>query len=404
MAWGSSGRRWARAGVLGSLGAAVAVVLAAAPAQAITGGTPVPDADDAPWMVTLAHPGDEPLPQRTFCGGALIAPDRVLTAAHCVSEGDPRRVEVHLGASVLSRDPGGVLPIAGVAVHPEYEQVPSPADPTSFTKSSAVADVAIIGLARPVPDAVPLVVADEAPSPGATLTAYGHGITAAPSTDPAMPPPSSSDELLRADLGLISGQDCATRLHTPSGSDDSVVCAQAPQPDGPAICPGDSGGPLVELADGRPVVVGVTSFSGEVTDQMCAAGTAAAFADVAVLRDWITQPHPVFEPSPAEDVAVTGKLAVGSTLTCATPTWEGGSPATLEYSWSRGEIDTTTPKEAWNTPTGFLFFVPIDAQTAPTLTVPPDLSGRDVLCSIEAGNAGGSVSYYSDSVMIPEHS
>ena len=390
--------------MLGSLGAAVAVVLAAAPAQAITGGTPVPDADDAPWMVTLARPGDEPLAQRTFCGGALIAPDRVLTAAHCVSEGDPRRVEVHLAASVLSRDPGRIVPIAGVAVHPEYKQVPSPADPTSFTKSSAVADVAIIGLAQPVTDAVPLVVADEAPSPGAALTAYGHGITAPPSTDPAMPPPSSSDELLRADLGLISAQDCATRLHTPSGSDDSVVCAQAPRPAGPALCPGDSGGPLVELADGRPVIVGVTSFSGEVTDQMCAPGTAAAFANVAVLRDWITQPHPVFEPSPAEDVTVTGKLAVGSTLTCATPTWQGGRPATLEYSWSRGEIDTTTPKDAWNTPTGFLFFVPIDGQTDPTLTVPPDLSGRDVLCSIEAGNAGGSVSYFSDSVTIPEHS
>src|SRR4051794_25602017 len=123
MAWGSSGRRWARAGVLGSLGAAVAVFLAAAPAQAITGGTPVPDAADAPWMVTLAHAGDEPLVQRTSCGGALIAPDRVLTAAHCVAEGDPRSLELHLGAAVLSHEPGRILPIAGVAVHPAYKLI-----------------------------------------------------------------------------------------------------------------------------------------------------------------------------------------------------------------------------------------------------------------------------------------
>jgi secreted trypsin-like serine protease len=402
MAWGSSGRRWARAGVLGSLGAVVAVVVAAAPAQAITGGTPVPDAADAPWMVTLAHPGDEPLAQRAFCGGALIAPDRVLTVAHCVLDADPRRVEVHLGASVLSSGPGRILPVAGVAVHPQSTIIPSPSDPSNFAKSSAVDDVAIVQLARPVPDASPLTVADTPPAPGTPVAAYGHGITAAPAADPTAPPP-YGDVLSRADLGVISAQDCATRLRTPSGGDRSVLCAQAPQPAGPATCPGDSGGPLVEREDGRPVVVGVTSFGSEVLDQVCRAGTAAAFADVAALRDWITQRDPVLEPSPAQDVSVTGNPAVGSTLTCRTPTWQGDQPATLGYSWSRGEIDTTTPEEAWNTPTGFLFYVPIDGQTAPTLTVPPDLSGHGVLCSIAARNAGGSVSYYSDGVTIPEH-
>ena len=53
------------------------LVVAIAPANAITGGQP--DGDGHPYGALLLIPG------QTFCSGTLIAPDIVLTAGHCTS-------------------------------------------------------------------------------------------------------------------------------------------------------------------------------------------------------------------------------------------------------------------------------------------------------------------------------
>ena len=63
----------------------VASVLAAA---SVFHGTPVPQ-EQTPWLVSLTR-------SYVACGGSLIAPDRVLTAAHCVQGADPSKLSVRI--------------------------------------------------------------------------------------------------------------------------------------------------------------------------------------------------------------------------------------------------------------------------------------------------------------------
>ena len=71
---------------------------AAEAAPDIVGGELAP-ADAYPWMVALFNPQGGTPDQAQFCGGSLIAAEWVLTAAHCLFEGN--QVITGEGVSVL---------------------------------------------------------------------------------------------------------------------------------------------------------------------------------------------------------------------------------------------------------------------------------------------------------------
>ncbi|MFI2236929.1 S1 family peptidase [Streptomyces chrestomyceticus] len=280
----------ARAGAaLGAVALAAALTTTvglAGPAQAMSGGTQLPRPGAAPWLATLAEKGDTPLLDRASCGGVLIAPDRILTAAHCVNGVDVERMEVHLGSSVLSQDPGTVRTIRSATLHPRYKLLPSPVAPDRPELSSAAYDLAELRLSAPVRDIKPLSVAQHRPRPGTPVSIFSHGTTAAP--DPSRPGAEvRGDVLRRGDLTVRGHEQCAAQ--TPAVVDEaSVFCARdarAVRADRTAttMCFGDSGSPLVAWGRRGPVLTGIFSFAGETAGKVCGQPADAAFADVPAL-------------------------------------------------------------------------------------------------------------------------
>ncbi|QKV92949.1 trypsin-like serine protease [Streptomyces sp. NA02950] len=273
------GRRRVRrtaAAVATLLATAAATVLPTTGAQAVAGGEKVHSDREAPWMATLAVKGDEPLLQRASCGGALIAPTKVLTAAHCVTVDDlPRSGEYHIGARVLSGDPGRVAGIAGVDVHPRYRLLPSPQDPDNPAASSAAYDIAVVTLDRPVRGVPTLPVARAAPSSGATATLYGHGLTG---------PSTRGDVLRRGTYRTRPDASCAPATPAPVDG-PSVLCGRGAHA---VACTGDSGSPLVARRHGRRAVVGVFSFGIETAGKPCGSPGPNFFTDVAAVHAWLT--------------------------------------------------------------------------------------------------------------------
>ncbi|MEJ2856299.1 MULTISPECIES: S1 family peptidase [unclassified Saccharothrix] len=206
------------------------LVLAATPAAAVVGGR---EATDQPWVVALYDANGN-----FYCGGALIAPDKVLTAAHCTVErtafGTHERratdIWVVAGRRDLDGDEGRETRVSVVWRHPDFRSAAQGDDIATLTLAEALPY-------RPVP-------LGEA-GPGDVATVFGWGRTA------ELAPPSPT--LREADLPVLDDQACGRALE--GFRPDTMLCAGYPD-GGKDACEGDSGGPLTV----RGALVGIVSY------------------------------------------------------------------------------------------------------------------------------------------------
>jgi secreted trypsin-like serine protease len=311
--------------LLAAAAAAAPALLLAAPAPAadrdrpaeprartaVVGGQVAPPGA-YPWMVALSR----------GCGGTLIAPDRVLTAGHCVE--DLRAADMHLFVGAYKRRKGGYrydgIPVKAidVATHPEYK---------SLDDGGPANDVAVVRLAGPVPD-VPLVrLASLEQSSlfggGAEATVIGWGVTR---TDLRNAPLATT--LRQGGLRIMSDRGCNRVYGEDNGYRPNVMlCARsldAERRPNTSPCVGDSGGPLV-IGD---LQVGVVSFG-----ISCGAlHEPTVFSRVAGLRAFIDDPEPVWAPQPLGRATVEGTIEPGRLATCVAP--EFRNPVRrIRYRW-----------------------------------------------------------------------
>jgi uncharacterized protein YhjY with autotransporter beta-barrel domain len=232
----------------------VACLLPSAPALAVVGGEVVPQPPAGqplpyPWMGSIQFNDD------TECGGTLVAPEYIVTAAHCffnnstrTTIGDPvmiNGVNVRLG-SLNKRDPNAeVIPIAQVIIHPDYRKA----------NGAEVNDIALIRLSRPSQNRNFIRLTTVEVAPGQVATVLGWGLYDQRNQ-------LYSDQLRRAELPIVSRQVCQQRLQDVYGQsiNSSMICAGLDQ-GGPDACIGDSGGPLfIQDARGQYVQLGIVSF------------------------------------------------------------------------------------------------------------------------------------------------
>ncbi|MFT7838370.1 serine protease [Saccharothrix sp. BKS2] len=200
------------------------------PGERVVGGGRVAIADH-PWVVYLADSNGY-----QFCGGTLVAPDKVVTAAHCAVNMTPRNARVVVGREDKESRQGRVVRLNEVWVHPDY------------VAADRGADVAVLTLRERVPNQ-PLPLAgpedDELYAPGTEALVLGWGRT----SEQGAP----SRYLLAASVPVMSDEDCEAAYFQYDAGE--MTCAGFPE-GGIDTCQGDSGGPMV--AGGK--LIGVTSW------------------------------------------------------------------------------------------------------------------------------------------------
>lgn len=217
--------------------------------------------EDFPWQVSMEHFGSH------RCGGSVIGPKKVLTAAHCIRSTLLKFVYVRAGTTLVEE--GGVLvKVARMIEHDDYNV------PVSLTN-----DIAILFLAEALEfndqvQPVPLATQGHRVPAGSTALVTGWG---ALSSGGASPP-----NLQMVAVPIVDDDKCQNAVN--GVIPQTMICAGNYEEGGKDSCQGDSGGPLVV----NGILEGVVSWG-----YGCAQPKLpGVYSRVANYRDWIDSYNP----------------------------------------------------------------------------------------------------------------
>lgn len=237
-----------------------------------------------PWMASIFILGGKDSDNGGGCGGSLIAPNWVLTAAHCflneagdaVADDPASLTTVTLNTdNIVDVDAGAVERNAiRVVIHPDYRPDPDTSDNVDDF------DIALVELDASVNLTPVRLYTGALPAHLPTIVA-GWGATVG--KDGSAP----SDTLLQTQLISTTAQICNSAYEGSITS--NMFCADGyTNTDTSDTCQGDSGGPLfVNLAQGGAMQIGITSFGGSEDANCGTPGSPGVYSSISALFSFI---------------------------------------------------------------------------------------------------------------------